>query len=298
MVDNILLSKLLDASDNISQIIIVGDSDQLPSVGPGNVLHDLIDSDLINVIKLNKIYRQEEVSNIVKLAHHIKNNEDISEDFENDVTFYETHNTNTKNTIFDYIKLANKKGYTQDDIQVVAPMYSGVNGIDSINLMLQDYFNPKDEFKPGDKITADVLKWNDGSGNVLLSYKSYKKRSEAQKEREEKIKQAEEYKKQKQEKAKNIADFWDNLEVGKMFTGSITKIADYGVFVDLGITNGLAHKSELVWDKAERLEEKFKVNDVIEVKVKSFDNKCVILYKINQRNIFNFLFKLKLQRKI
>ena len=147
MVDNILLSKLLDASMNISQIIIVGDSDQLPSVGPGNVLHDLIDSDLINVIKLNKIYRQDEVSNIIKLAHHIKNNEDISEDFENDVTFYETNNINIKNTILEYIKLANKKGYTQDDIQVVAPMYSGVNGIDNINMMLQEYFNPRDEFK-------------------------------------------------------------------------------------------------------------------------------------------------------
>jgi len=144
MVDNILLSKLLDASSNISQIIIVGDSDQLPSVGPGNVLHDLIDSDLINVIRLNKIYRQEEVSNIIKLAHHIKNKEDISCDFENDVIFYETHNTNIKDTILAYIDKAVSNGYDQDDIQVVAPMYSGVNGIDGINIMLQEYFNPRD----------------------------------------------------------------------------------------------------------------------------------------------------------
>ena len=130
---------------------------------------------------------------------------------------------------------------------------------------------PEDEFKPGDTITADVLKWNDGLGNVLLSYKSYQKRNAAQKEKEEKIRQAEAYKKQKQERAKNIADFWNNLEVGKTFTGTISKIADYGVFVDLGVVNGLAHKSELVWDKSENLENKFKVNDVIEVKVKSFD---------------------------
>ena len=131
--------------------------------------------------------------------------------------------------------------------------------------------NPADEFKPGDTITADVLKWNDGTGNVLLSYKNYKVRQDAQKEKEEKIRKAEAIKKEKQERAKTIAEFWDKLEVGKTFTGTITKIADYGVFVDLGVTNGLAHKSELVWDKTEKLEDKFKVNDVIEVKVKSFD---------------------------
>lgn len=131
--------------------------------------------------------------------------------------------------------------------------------------------NPADEFKPGDTITADVLKWNDGLGNVLLSYKSYQKRHVAQKEKEEKIRQAEEYKRQKQERAKTVADFWNNLEVGKTFSGTVSKITDYGVFVDLGVTNGLAHKSELVWDKTENLENKFKVNDVIEVKVKSFD---------------------------
>lgn len=131
--------------------------------------------------------------------------------------------------------------------------------------------NPSDEFKPGDTITADVLKWNDGLGNVLLSYKKYKVREEAQKEKEAKIKQAEEYKKQKQERAKSIADFWNNLEVGKIYTGKISKITDYGVFVDLGVVNGLAHKSELVWDKTENLDNKFKVNDEIEVKIKSFD---------------------------
>ena len=123
--------------------------------------------------------------------------------------------------------------------------------------------NPGDEFKSGDKITADVLKWNDGQGNVLLSYKKYKKREEVKKEKELKIKQAEEIKRQKQERAKSIADFWNNLEVGKIYKGTISKIADFGVFVDLGITTGLAHKSELLWDKTEKLEDKFNVNDEI-----------------------------------
>jgi len=130
--------------------------------------------------------------------------------------------------------------------------------------------NPKDEFKPGDTILADVLKWNDGFGNVLLSYKRYKIREDREKEKALRIKQAEEREKQKLERIKNIEDFWNNIEVGKTYIGTISKIADYGIFVDLGVVTGLAHISELVWDKNEKLEDKFKTNDEIEVKIKYF----------------------------
>ncbi len=131
--------------------------------------------------------------------------------------------------------------------------------------------NPGDEFKPGDTITADVLKWNDGLGNVLLSYKNYKKREDAEKEKALKIKQAKEIEAQKRERAKNIQEFWNNIEIGKTYIGTISKIADYGIFVDLGLVTGLAHISELVWDKNEKLEDKFNINDEIEVKVKDFN---------------------------
>ena len=92
--------------------------------------------------------------------------------------------------------------------------------------------NPKDEFKPGDTKTADVLKWNDGLGNVLLSYKKYKMREEIEKEKALKIKQAEEKERQKRERIKSIEDFWNNIKIGKTYTGTISKIADYGIFVD------------------------------------------------------------------
>ena len=144
MVDNYLLHQMLKASQKIGQIIFIGDEDQLPSVGPGNVLRDLLDSQVINTIRLTKIYRHSETSNIIRLAHHIKNKEPIQNDFENDVTFYSTNDNNIQKIVLEYIKIAKNNGYDNDDIQVLAPMYQGINGIDNLNDILQDYFNPHD----------------------------------------------------------------------------------------------------------------------------------------------------------
>ena len=147
--------------------------------------------------------------------------------------------------------------------------------------------DPKIEFKPGDTITADVLKWNDGEGNVLLSYKKYKRREDIKKEQALKIKQAEEREKQKIERAKNIQEFWDNIEIGKTYIGTISKIADYGIFVDLGVVSGLAHISELLWDKNQKLEDKFNINDEIEVNIKSFnkeERKIALEYPLKGEN--------------
>ena len=147
--------------------------------------------------------------------------------------------------------------------------------------------NPNDEFKAGDTITADVLKWNDGEGNVLLSYRKYKKREDRKKEQELRIKQAEEREKQKIQRAKNIQDFWVNIEIGKIYKGTISKIADYGIFVDLGYVTGLAHISELTWDKNQKLEDIFNLNDDIEVKIKSFnkeERKIALEYPLKGEN--------------
>ena len=154
--------------------------------------------------------------------------------------------------------------------------------------------NPKDEFKPGDTITADVLKWNDGLGNVLLSYKKLKRREEAIKEKELRIQRAkereaerQEREKQKEERAKSIEEFWNNLKVGETFKGIISKIADYGIFIDLGLVRGLLHISEVLWDKSEKLEDKFEVGDEIEVKIKSFnkeEGKISLEYPLKPEN--------------
>lgn len=147
--------------------------------------------------------------------------------------------------------------------------------------------DPKAEFKEGDTITADILKWNDGEGNVLLSYKKYRRREEKRKEQELRIKQAEEREKQKIEKAKNIQEFWNNIAIGKTYIGTISKITDYGIFVDLGVVTGLAHISELTWDKNQKLEDKFNVNDEIEVKIKSFnkeERKIALEYPLKGEN--------------
>ena len=127
--------------------------------------------------------------------------------------------------------------------------------------------NPKDEFKEGDAITADVLKWNDGLGNVLLSYKKLKRREKAIKDKEARIEIA----KQREIEKQKREEFWNNLKVGAFFEGTISKIENYGMFVDLGLVRGLLHISEVVWDKSENLADKFQVGDEIEVKVKSFD---------------------------
>lgn len=161
MVDNYLLHQLLRASENLAQIIFIGDEDQLPSVGPGNVLRDLIDSNLVNTIRLNKIYRQSEMSNIVQLAHHIKNSEQVIDDFNNDVTFYNISDYRIKDVVLEYVKKAMKLGYSSEDIQVLSPMYQGMNGIDNFNDMLQEFFNPYDEFKNELRVGSVVYREND-----------------------------------------------------------------------------------------------------------------------------------------
>ena len=149
MIDTLLMEALLKGIKRDSKIILVGDYYQLPSVSEGQVLKDIIDSDCLPVIRLNQIYRQTEGSYILNLAYDIKE-KNISEDLfikKEDYLFISSDNDNTISYIKEVVKKAIKKGYTDKDVQVLAPMYKSLNGIDNLNIMLQELFNPKSDKK-------------------------------------------------------------------------------------------------------------------------------------------------------
>lgn len=161
MVDNYLFSNLLRASKNIKKICIIGDEDQLPSVSPGSVLRDLIGSNKFPVIRLNHIYRQKEGSDVISLAHDIRNNDIDLNRYHNDVSFFNTDETNIKNAIIRIVEGAIEKGYSLEEIQVLSPMYKGSGGIDVLNSALQQEFNPKDKFKNEVKIGPMYIREGD-----------------------------------------------------------------------------------------------------------------------------------------
>ena len=165
MVDCLLLSKLFDAGRNIDKILFIGDYYQLPSVAPGNVLKDLIEAG-VKTIELDEIFRQAKDSGIIQLAHHIINNEiddiDLFSQYQ-DINFFPMLNYDVIKNVKTIVNKALEEGYDTSDIQVLAPMYHGVAGIDALNDALQDVFNPKDqcvdsykigriEYRIGDKI--------------------------------------------------------------------------------------------------------------------------------------------------
>ena len=149
MIDTLLMEALLKGIKRNAHLILVGDYYQLPSVSEGQVLKDLIDSDCLPVIRLNQIYRQTEGSYILNLAYDIKE-KNISEDLfikKEDYLFINGDNDNTLNIVKEVVAKAINKGLTDREVQVRAPMYKSVNGIDNLNIILQELFNPKSENK-------------------------------------------------------------------------------------------------------------------------------------------------------
>lgn len=194
MMDLSLAHRLFTSMHDDARVIIVGDVDQLPSVGPGQVLKDLINTKEIKTIRLTKIHRQAEDSSIVKLAHSV--NEGIVPEniFEkrSDRNFIQTDNDHIMPLLIDLVKRAIDKGKDiQKDIQILVPMYRGDVGINEINSRLQELINPLtnelDEikhlgrsFRPKDKVIqlvnrADKNIMNGDIGEVLsIKYKNSK----------------------------------------------------------------------------------------------------------------------------
>lgn len=147
MVDAYVFSALMKASANIQKICLIGDEDQLPSVGPGCLLRDLIASQRFPVVRLNHIYRQKEGSEVISLAHAIRSGTVNPCDYHNDVHFISCPDTAVKDVIVQIVAKAIEEGYTMDEIQVLSPMYRAVAGIDILNNALQESFNPYDPQK-------------------------------------------------------------------------------------------------------------------------------------------------------
>ncbi|MGN1386806.1 MAG: ATP-dependent RecD-like DNA helicase, partial [Bacillus sp. (in: firmicutes)] len=149
MVDTWLAHQLLKALPDHVQVIFVGDEDQLPSVGPGQVLKDLLESNCVPTIKLESIYRQADGSSIIELAHEMKKGRlpaNITMQ-QKDRSFFPCSASQIAQVVEKVVMNAKKKGYSSKDIQVLAPMYRGPAGIDALNKLLQEILNPNTEGK-------------------------------------------------------------------------------------------------------------------------------------------------------
>lgn len=176
MIDTELFDALLKGINHNVRLVIVGDDNQLPSVGPGLILSDLISSELFNHVPLHDIYRQSVGSSIPYLCLNIKNH-DLTEDSiskKEDFSFLNVDVHLVKDTIKEICKLSIRKGIDVNNIQVLAPMYKGENGIDNLNHILQELFNPADKskteirmgetiYRVGDKVLQLV---NDPDNNI------------------------------------------------------------------------------------------------------------------------------------
>lgn len=151
MLDCLLAKHLFAAISNQTKVVMVGDANQLPSVGPGDVLNSLINSTIFNVVKLDIIHRQASDSHIISLAYDILSqniNKDIFQNYQ-DKEFIRSQDHFIVDKIIIKIKELMNQGYDLlNDIQVLVPVYKGFNGIDRINSVIQKTFNydNKDHF--------------------------------------------------------------------------------------------------------------------------------------------------------
>lgn len=162
MIDTNLLASLFRGTLDDIKLVLVGDYNQLPSVGPGQVLKDLILSEYIDVVELDLLYRQENNSYISNLANEIKENSVIElKQKTSDFLFLECSQNKIKESIINIAKQFKEKKYDYKTYQFLAPQYAGINGIDSLNKELQIVFNPSDNEKIEVKYGDVIFREND-----------------------------------------------------------------------------------------------------------------------------------------
>ncbi len=176
MVDILLMNNLLKAITPGTRLILVGDKDQLPSVGPGNVLKDIIESGVVKVVQLNEIFRQAQESMIVINAHYINKGELPLLNVKNKDFFF--HRAHSKEDILKTIvdlcasRLPKYKGFDPlQDIQVLTPMKKGVVGVWQLNKSLQEVLNPSHKEKKEKKIGENIFREGDKVMQIKNNYR-------------------------------------------------------------------------------------------------------------------------------
>ncbi len=164
MVDIFLMQHLLRAIKKGTRLIMVGDADQLPSVGPGNVLHDIISSGEIEVARLTEIFRQAQKSRIIMNAHRINHGETPIIDNKSDFLF--TSKRSADSALKTVIETTGERipqylGITPFDIQILSPVKKGILGVHNLNEKLQHAFNPPSTKKAEIKINTTVFRIGD-----------------------------------------------------------------------------------------------------------------------------------------
>ncbi len=175
MVDILLMYNLLKAVKGGMRLILVGDSDQLPSVGAGNVLRDIIDSKVVKVVQLNEIFRQAKESMIVVNAHKINKGETLNLNVK-DKDFYFIQKNQNEEIIEEILNLVHKRlpnYYGVDkikDIQILSPMRKGDVGVFNLNSHLQQVLNPKDKYKVEENFQKRIFRVGDKVMQIKNNY--------------------------------------------------------------------------------------------------------------------------------
>ena len=192
MVDIFLMNYLCKALYKGTKLVLVGDIDQLPSVGPGNVLKDIIESDAITTITLNKIFRQAARSKIIVNAHRVNEGlsfltkEEISSGAENDYLedFFYISETDRQKILYNVITLSGDrlKNYGDYDffknIQVITPTKKGELGTKELNKVLQQTINPSMETKKERKFGDNIFREGDRIMQIKNNYDIYWEKKE------------------------------------------------------------------------------------------------------------------------